>query len=282
MKASSSILTVHLAAIVVAQVAALAVLCYSELAEFRTSIEDELGISRDALWIIVGVAIVVFTLLIFRDLKRKVISPIEQIVQETKQGGSSFAFKKRSYTSEEDCLKHYLEGQSLRHAEMEQEVVRMEEEAAKARSVAEVSPEEFWGLREALSKARSRIEEYRKELDLRDKELARADDSLKVSESELRRISIELEELRKREQARLDGSHESLSIPRSRLNELQRSLSEICKESRHFKGEWANSTPTAVRDAFSTISARASEQWDALSVHLGIADSSAPSKVKVS
>ena len=266
MKDSKSLLARHFALSILLQILAVVVIALPPLADARAAAAQALRMPPTALWIPILGLLILGNALLMRRLGTFIVEPLVHLVNQTKLGASTFAFKKKSMNAEEDTLKHFIEAQALRHAEMEQEVIRMEEVAQRAEEVSRITPLQLAEIEGKLEAAAIKADKNRQHISNLEK--AKADLERQVDElkRELKHRYRELEDLREGSSLRPapaeradGGSLSSLLAER-----LKGPLSLISNLSWRLSKSWAELPPAQIRDGLQEISQHAEEQLEVL------------------
>ncbi len=113
----------------IAQLAAMLFLTTPYLEGSRAFIATSLGLDASGIWIPVSLILLIMTCTVLVRLIWLLANPISELAKRSERGQiGGYAFKKKSKSREEDALKHFIDSQSLKANEMEQQVEELEEE----------------------------------------------------------------------------------------------------------------------------------------------------------
>ncbi len=264
MKDSKTILLRYLLLAAALQVAVILFLALQPLEHIRATVADAIRLPAHTLWIPLLVLLVGSDLLILRRLDRLLAKPFQQLVRQTKHGNSNFAFKTRSMNLEEDHLKHFVESLSLRHGEMEQELVRMETELDKAVATSKVSPEQLDQLNAKLEKAGQDSEELLRQIAELEKAKSAVERELGTTRSNLRLRSQELTELQNATMGRSSGTSQDASPSSILIEKLRNPLALISNLAWRLAKSWDETPMAQVREGLEEISKQSQEQLELL------------------
>lgn len=263
MKSSKTILTRHLVLGVLLQVLVVLLIALPALEPYRIQAAELSGIPRSALWIPLLGILVVAHLFMLRRLLTHVVHPVQELVHQTRLGSASFAFKKKSMNSEEDHLKHFIESHSLKYAEMEQEVTRMENEVERISELAKTPPEEIDALRQNLDKATRKAEDQVGKLAAEQKRANDLERDMESLRRDLKRRGRELESLRE-ELSEQSSDGEDAPLHSILAERLRNPLNLINNLSWRLAKSWADTPPSQIREGLEEISRQSEEQLELL------------------
>ncbi|MDQ8184887.1 hypothetical protein [Pelagicoccus sp. SDUM812002] len=283
MKESKYILNQRIALSFFLQAAIVTLIALPELDPYRAQLSELSTLPEKYFWIPLLILMLLLQMPILSGIGTKVVDPLEELVNQTKLGANSIAFKKKSQNSEEDHLKHFIESQALRAIDLEAEVNRLEGEIERINQVAETPPEEIDEMREKIAKAdqtkaalqntiaeeKSKTEEQEK----RGNELRR---QLKATKLELETVLFNQRRSRM-EPAELESEvlpSESVqptefdeTLPTSLVEKLLTPLNLIHNLSWRLAKAWAETPPAQIREGLEEISMQSENQIALLKQH---------------
>lgn len=267
MKTSKSILARHALLIQSLQVFVILIIALPPLEPYRQQVAELTRIPVSAFWIpILGILLIV-NFLLFRRIGSRLVEPAEELVNQTKLGTASIAFKKKSKNSEEDHLKHFIESQALRSADLETEIARIEGEIERVTELSNVKPEEFEALSDKLKATSEAKERSDSQVIAEQSKVATLEKDLLLLRRELKRANRDLETFREEGELPLPDTHaplssilvEKLKTPLSLVNNLAWRLSK----------SWAESPPEQVDEGLEEIIRQSGEQLELLKKYEG-------------
>lgn len=271
MKESKAILTRHLVLSLILQALAVIIIALPPLEPYRVQVANLTQIPVSALWIpILGIFLII-NYFILRRIGQFLVAPSEELVNQTKLGASSFAFKKKSKNAEEDHLKHFIESICVRSVGLEQELNRMENEIERMNDAAKISPDEIDQLRGKVDKAEAKSVESAKLLATEQERSTRLEKELAASKRELKHALRELEEIRDdfdnrsakttKQELEVVSAGEPTSIL---VERLRNPLNLINNLSWRLAKSWADTPPSQIREGLQEICKQSEEQLELL------------------
>lgn len=263
MKDSKTIITQHLLSTLFIQVIFVLSIALPQLEPLRTAAEQNLRLPAGTMWIVLFAILFVCTAILLGRLYKRISTPLSQLVEQTKVGTASFAFKTKSMVAEEDFLKHYIEGKALKFAEIEQEILNMQEEIEKVEAISKISPEEHQALSTKIAKIEGEAKELQEQLAEEQQTNAKLTSNLNTTEKALSKTSRVLEQNRLEQNAPTPEPPNQAPIT-EHLPRITTTLSLIANLSWRLAKSWAESSPADMRDGFQEINRHSQEQLDAL------------------
>lgn len=261
MKHSKSIITQHLVLNLLLQVIIIVAICLPELAPYRALAETTVRLPSGTIWMPLLGILVIANIFSLSRLRKKISVPLQQLVNQTKLGSSTYAFKTKSVIGEVDYMKHFIESRALKFDEIEQEVQRMQNEVEKAESISRIQPAEYERLSKELESAKAETATLKNSLEDQARDRKRLENNLNLTEKALRQSKRDYDELRYEQSSGASNDQADLS---SLLERVTGSLSIINNLSRRLAESWADSTPGEMRDAFKEINNESQTQLDEL------------------
>ncbi|MDQ8181179.1 hypothetical protein [Pelagicoccus sp. SDUM812005] len=263
MKTSKSILARHALLIQTLQVLIVVAIALPPLEPYRQQLSELIQLPVSALWIPLLGLLLVLNFLLFRRIGSHLVEPTEELVNQTKLGTASIAFKKKSKNFEEDHLKHFIESQALRSADLENEVSRMEGEIERITELSKVTPDEFDALQGQLKAVTEAKEKSDSQVIAEQSAVAKLEKELLLLRRELKQANRELETaLEESDQQLRTGSHAPLSS--ILVERLKTPLSLINNLSWRLAKSWAETPPSQVREGLEQITRHSQEQLELL------------------
>ncbi|MDQ8201373.1 hypothetical protein [Pelagicoccus sp. SDUM812003] len=260
MKKSHSILVNHLQIGLVAKAALFAFAALPQLQETRELLSSQIHVPADLLWILALVAIVAIDLGLLKRLKTRLVSPLEHLVDQTKLGANTFAFKKKSMNKEEDHLKHFIESHALKLVDLEQEVARMEDEVHKVERYSAFSPSDIEELQAAVKDAQEATREAEKQIASLESRAESLETEKKELRKELKASLRELEDLQNSLAKRSAKSGETADLSSVLIEKLRDPLALISNLSWRLSKSWDDTPPARIREGLDEIGRQAEEQ----------------------
>lgn len=262
MKDSKTILKRHLALCLTLQALIVVLIALPSLDPYRAKLAELTTLPTSAFWIPLLGLLLVANILVIRRVSRTLVSPLQDLVHQTKLGTASIAFKKKSMNAEEDHLKHYIESQALRSADLEQEVVRMENEVERITELAAVSPEEFERLQDKLKAAHQAADSHASQISAEQKKAEDLEKQISDLRRELKQANRELESLQSENQEATQAQAGSISS--ILVEKLNTPLNLINNLAWRLAKSWADTPPNKIREGLEEISRQSEEQLELL------------------
>lgn len=266
MKKSKTILTQHFLLIATLQVLILLVANLPHLDPYRQKLADSSSIPIAVFWVLALAVLLIGTQLIQRRLGSRLVEPLEELVNQTKLGAASIAFKKKSKNTEEDHLKHFIESQAFRSEELEQEVGRMEGEVERIMANSQVSPEELESLRDQLQTKEHFTQNLATQLEFEQSKGAKLEKELLQLRRDLLHRNRELDELRETSGV-ASGSDHSLTISSDLVENLATPLKLINNLSWRLAKSWDETTPAQIREGLEELCKQSEEPLKLLKLY---------------
>ncbi|MBK1877776.1 hypothetical protein [Pelagicoccus mobilis] len=266
MKDSKTILNRHLWLSLSLQVLIIILIALPPLEPYRTKISEVTNLPSSAFWIPLLALLLGANILLFRHLSSHLVLPFQDLFKQTKLGSSSIAFKKKSMNTEEDHLKHFIESQTLRSSELEQEVARMESEVDRINELAKISPEEIDSLQTKLRAAAIEKDEFATKLVAEQTNAAKLEKEILSLRRDLKRTNRELESLQNEESSRSFEAQVPAASPLSSIlvEKLKTPLSLINNLAWRLAKSWADTPPAKIREGLQEITRHSEEQLELL------------------
>lgn len=265
MKDSKTILFRHFILSVLLETLAIAAIAMPSLQPARERVAAALHVPQSALWIAALALLVLLNAFLARRLRSHLVEPLVHLVNQTKLGAASFAFKKKSMNTEEDTLKHFIESNSLRFAEMEQEVQRMEELVQRAESVSKLTPDQVAQIEQSRDDALEKAQQTELRLAEAEKELIALERRVDELKRELKTRNRELESIRLGDEAvAAPIGNGAANFAYMLAEKLHNPLSLIANLSWRLAKSWDVTSPIQFRDAMSEINKQSEEQLEML------------------
>ncbi len=259
MKPSKSILARHALLIQTLQVLIVVIIALPPLDPYRQQLAELVKLPVSAFWIPLLAILVLANVFVFRRIRVHLVTPTEELVNQTKLGAASIAFKKKSMNAEEDNLKHFIESQALRSADLEQEVTRMEGEIERICEISKITPDEYDELQAKLKATTEAKEKSESEIIAEKGNVARLEKELLLLRRELKQANRDLDTLRdENSQVLHSGDHAPLSS--ILVEKLKTPLSLINNLSWRLAKSWADTPPAQIREGLEEISRHSEEQ----------------------
>lgn len=263
MKDSKTILKGHLILNISLQTLIVLLIALPPLETYRSKLSDLTGLPSSAFWIPLLALLLLVNILIFRRIGRHLVAPLQELFNQTKLGSSSIAFKKKSMNSEEDHLKHFIESLTLRSADLEQEVARMEAEVERIAELAQTSPEEVEALQAKLKAAAVENEEFASKLVGEQSNAAKLEKEIVALRRELKQRNRELETLQGEVKLQVESS-ESAPLTSILVERLKTPLSLINNLAWRLSKSWEETPPAKIREGLDEIGRHSEEQLELL------------------
>ncbi len=259
MKPSKSILARHALLIQTLQILIVVIIALPPLDPYRQQLADLAKLPVSAFWIPLLAILVLANLFVFRRIGAHLVVPTEELVNQTKLGSASIAFRKKSKNAEEDHLKHFIESQALRSADLEQEITRMEGEVERISEISKIAPDEYDELQDKLKATTEAKEKSESEVIAEKANVARLEKELLLLRRELKHANRELDTIRdENSQAPHPADHAPLSS--ILVEKLKTPLSLINNLSWRLAKSWADTPPAQIREGLEEISRHSEEQ----------------------
>ncbi|MBC2607000.1 hypothetical protein [Pelagicoccus albus] len=273
MKDSKTILNRQVALSLLFQILIVALLALPQLDEYRQQLAEITKLPTSAFWIPLLGILLLGNFLILSRIGTSLVEPLEELVDQTRMGAATIAFHKKSKNAEEDHLKHFIESQSLRTADMEQEIVRMENEVDRISELAKTSPEEIDALRMEIANLQSAKEDSDSQILKEQTNAAGLEKELIAIRRELKMRNRELETVRN-ESAALAKETAEDGRPMSVVlaEKLKTPLNVIRNLAGRLSQSWEDTPPSQIRDGLEEISKQSEEQFAVLKKYVGSVD----------
>lgn len=288
MKESKTILNQRIALSLLLQIAVVVAIALPELEPYRDQVSELTSFSKTLFWIPLLGLLFLLQLVILTGIGKKIVAPLEELVNQTKLGAKSIAFQKKSKNFEEDHLKHFIESQALRAIDLEAEVNRVELELERISQVAKTPPEEIDAMRkqietadQAESELKEKIEEEKSKAVELDKKIADLRRQLKATKLELETIlfnqkkagfeSGETKESAAPAQVEVAEEDET-PLPTNLIDRMLTPLNLINNLSWRLAKSWEETPPAKIREGLEEISKQSEDQIDLLKEYRSKAD----------
>lgn len=269
MKKSKSILTRHTFLIIALQIIMVVLIALPQLDPYRQQLSEATKIPVDLFWIPFLAILVALSLIAFGRLSTHLVAPTEELVNQTKLGAASIAFHKKSMNFEEDHLKHFIESQALRSADLEVEITRMEAEVERTIELAAFSPDEISALKQQVEKTSEAKAELNAKLTDEQAKVAKQEKELVQLRRQLKQLSRE-ESIDPRSEATEPAPPPpSAAAPISSIlvARLKTPLSLINNLAWRLARSWEEISPAKIREGLEEISRNAEEQLELLKTY---------------
>lgn len=263
MKDSKTILNGHLFLSIALQALIVVLLALPPLEPWREKASELTTLPSTAFWIPLLGLMLVANVLIFRRVGKHFVEPFQSLYGQTKLGSSSIAFKKKSMNLEEDHLKHFIESQSLKSADLELEVGRMESEVERISQLANVSPDEIDALRAELKAAAVEKESVANKLISEQANAANLQKEIVTLRRELKQHKHELLTLQSETQQNAETTQEN-PLSSILVERLKTPLSLINNLAWRLAKSWADTPPAQIREGLEEITRHSEEQLELL------------------
>ncbi len=263
MKNSKSILARHALLLQTLQVLIVVIIALPQLDPYRQQLAELTKLPVSFFWIPFLVLLLVFNFILIRRLGSHLVEPSEELVNQTKLGTASIAFKKKSMNFEEDHLKHFIESQALRSADLESEVNRMEGEIERVTELSKVTPDEFDALNAKLKTTADAKTASDAQVATEQENVAKLEKELLMLRRELKQANRDLDTaLEENDQHIHSSNHAPLSS--ILVEKLKTPLSLINNLSWRLAKSWADTPPAQVREGLEEITRHSEEQLELL------------------
>lgn len=283
MKESKTILNQRIALSLLLQIAVVVIIALPELEPYRDQISEQTSFSKTLFWIPLLGLLFLLQLMILSGIGKKIVAPLEELVNQTKLGAKSIAFQKKSKNLEEDHLKHFIESQALRAIDLEAEVNRVELELERISQVAKTPPEEIDAMRAQIETAdqakadlKEKIEEEKANTAEIDKKMQELRRQLKAKKLELETVlfnqkkagfeAVESNEVETQTETETQVDDDS-PLPTSLIDRLLTPLNLINNLSWRLAKSWEETPPAKIREGLEEISKQSEDQIELLKQH---------------
>lgn len=263
MKDSKTILKRHLFLTLAVQALFVIVIALPPLDPYRNKLAELTSFPTSAFWLPLLALLLVINVFIFRRLTLHFVKPLQDLYNQTKLSTTSIAFKKKSMNFEEDHLKHFIESQTLKSADLENEVTRMETEVERISQLAETSPDEIEALHAKAKAAADEIEKYSSKLADEQANSATLQKEVIELRKQIKFRNRELETLRGEAKMRMEMS-ETTPLSSILVERLKTPLSLVNNLAWRLAKSWDNTPPAQIREGLEEISRQSEEQLELL------------------
>lgn len=262
-KPSKSILSRHAVYLLVIQVVIVVLIALPQLDPYKLQLAQATKAPVSFLWIPPLLLLIVANVLLFRRMRERLVTPNEELVNQTKLGTASIAFKKKSMNAEEDDLKHFIESQVFRSEELELEVSRLENELEHISKISKITPEEHDALLTKLKKAKEEKQAMDEKLQSGEKKIQSFEKENLLLRRELKQKDRELETLQEESREQLLSNNQD---PQNTLlvGKLKTPLSLINNLSWRLAKSWAETSPAQIKEGLEEINRHSEEQLELL------------------
>ncbi|MBD5780820.1 hypothetical protein IEN85_15070 [Pelagicoccus sp. NFK12] len=264
MKTSKSILARHALLIQSLTVLIVVAIALPPLDPYRQQLAELSQLPVSAFWIPLLGLLLILNAMLFRRIGTHLVDPSEELVNQTKLGTASIAFKKKSKNFEEDHLKHFIESQALRSADLENEVSRMEGEIERISELSKVSPEAYEALQADLKASNEAKEKSDSQVIAEQSNVAKLEKELLLLRRELKQANRELETAREESEAQLLPDTQRGTLSSILVERLKTPLSLINNLAWRLAKSWADTPPAQVREGLEEITRQSQEQLELL------------------
>ena len=230
---------------------------------YRSKISDLSGLPSSAFWIPLLGLLLLTNFFVFRRLGVEFVEPFRELLNQTKLGSSTIAFKKKSMNSEEDHLKHFIESLTLRSADLEQEVAHMEAEVERIGALANTSPQEIEALNAKLKAAAAENEAFASKLASEQSNAATLQKEILSLRRELKQRNRQLETLQGEAKPQTDST-ETAPLSSILVERLKTPLNLINNLAWRLSKSWDETPPAKIREGLDEISKHSEEQLELL------------------